>query len=776
MKLTIDNLDGNGAIDYSAAVAVERPITIARKLNAPSICSLGLLLSGSAIAAPLRNGRVIVTDNNGTVLFTGYLATEPARELAGAGTIGPVYQLLLSAVSDEILLDWQSVPQTRAVAGRTVGQQLATLTSRVDPSRLALNADAGTASLGRFMPEPGQSWSANAATLASMARASYRAISGAVDLTPVGSVTHAFSESAGTLQVASLQASMIKTLANDVTLCGEEEPAAYVTEIFQGDGATVIFDLTRLPYFPTASHSKPLVDLFQGPSVNPILWRVNDGGSHISLTSAGLTFNGGDGVDGETTVSAIDQLEIGGALVIEAGGVQFGAATAGILCGLYTSAIDSASCVAGFQVKQVSGATVVTPLLQGVAAGASFSPVSGHLYTLRIRTYCKEVQRALASYYAVGDSGAVTYGGGTVPASTSILVEIQDTTFGATDASTVLYDGEIADTPTVATFAPVNSTNLVGSIANVTVTEAGAVWVTSQDPGGTVFTRRLGLATQASDARIERNGRLHFYATSVPALNETITVTYRTIHRSVARLASPESIAAEGNATIPGTSRWAGSVASPPARSSADCENAAFALLTLATSRAAAWSGKYTGFNLQSASASNGDVWPGDVLAVDAVSTGLNANLVVRAVTIECANSSPDLTKYTIEFANDWAEALSMKLSSTVPKDAWLPQQPLAAVTVLGSLSTLAISSVTGSAIQIAAGVAPPVGGGFEVRRRDWHFAPGNDADLVLRSPVSNFIIPRESPIEQYFIRQYDASTPPNYSRFSSVVFINVPL
>jgi hypothetical protein len=94
----------------------------------------------------------------------------------------------------------------------------------------------------------------------------------------------------------------------------------------------------------------------------------------------------------------------------------------------------------------------------------------------------------------------------------------------------------------------------------------------------------------------------------------------------------------------------------------------------------------------------------------------------------------------------------------------------------LPNLAGLATSSVSGSAIQIAAGAAPPTGGGFEVRRRDWYFAPGNDAELVLRSPVSNFTIPREAAIEQYYIRQYDASTPPNYSRFSSAIFINVPL
>ncbi len=62
------------------------------------------------------------------------------------------------------------------------------------------------------------------------------------------------------------------------------------------------------------------------------------------------------------------------------------------------------------------------------------------------------------------------------------------------------------------------------------------------------------------------------------------------------------------------------------------------------------------------------------------------------------------------------------------------------------------------------------------MRRRDWSFGPGTDSNLVLRSPVSNFTIPREAAMEQYYIRLYDASTPPNYSRFSSAIFVNVPL
>jgi hypothetical protein len=84
--------------------------------------------------------------------------------------------------------------------------------------------------------------------------------------------------------------------------------------------------------------------------------------------------------------------------------------------------------------------------------------------------------------------------------------------------------------------------------------------------------------------------------------------------------------------------------------------------------------------------------------------------------------------------------------------------------------------SATTTALQVDAGTAPPAGGGFEVRRRDWDFGPGVDQDLVLRSPVRSFSIPREGQVEQYYVRMYDGSTPPVYSRFSSAVFTNLPV
>ena len=68
---------------------------------------------------------------------------------------------------------------------------------------------------------------------------------GAVSLQPAGTVTHALSDGDGTLQVAALKTASVKELANDVTVSGEMEPAAYVTETFAGDGTTTVFQLSQ---------------------------------------------------------------------------------------------------------------------------------------------------------------------------------------------------------------------------------------------------------------------------------------------------------------------------------------------------------------------------------------------------------------------------------------------------------------------------------------------------------------------------------------------------
>jgi hypothetical protein len=89
------------------------------------------------------------------------------------------------------------------------------------------------------------------------------------------------------------------------------------------------------------------------------------------------------------------------------------------------------------------------------------------------------------------------------------------------------------------------------------------------------------------------------------------------------------------------------------------------------------------------------------------------------------------------------------------------------------SARDLSVTSVSTTQIQVQAGLTPPSGGGFEVRRSDWKFGAADGADLVLRSPAPNFTIVREAPVERYYVRLYDGATPPNYSRFSSAIFVN---
>jgi len=263
-----------------------------------------------------------------------------------------------------------------------------------------------------------------------------------------------------------------------------------------------------------------------------------------------------------------------------------------------------------------------------------------------------------------------------------------------------------------------------------------------------------------------------FYSGRIPVANELIAVSYRTSDRSVARLVDASSISLQAAVGLPATARWMGSVRAPVARSSADCENAAAAVLSFSVDRAAAIAGRYAAVNLQQSS----DVWPGDLLQI-AVDNGMSAvEAIVRSVTIEDGQGAPEKLSYTINFANDWAEALSMKLSSTVAADALLPQSAGSAPgDVLANLQQLTLTSYSTTALEVDAGMAPVTGGGLEIRRRDGDFGPGVDQDLVMRSTVRSFTIPRAAQSEEYFVRAYDASTPPVYSRFSSVIGTDLP-
>ena len=137
-----------------------------------------------------------------------------------------------------------------------------------------------------------------------MARAAYRALTAPSLLASVQTTVHPLNESDGSLNLANLAltASVKRALANDVTVCGENEPVAYVTEYFLGDGVTTEFDLAADPYFPATSKSTIISELFNEPQINQTVWSAA-GGRLFHAGPDGLAMNGGNGIDGQTLLA-----------------------------------------------------------------------------------------------------------------------------------------------------------------------------------------------------------------------------------------------------------------------------------------------------------------------------------------------------------------------------------------------------------------------------------------------------------------------------------------
>ena len=768
MKITIH------AQDYTAALDAVRPLTIERKLNEPSICQFWLTLPMGGLTTPSRNQSLAVTGDDGTVYFTGYIAITPLQEFAGVGIEGPRYRVAIQALSDEVLLDQLSVAPSKGATGQTAGTLMTTLVTRTGSTALSTYGLTLNTAVNNFVPEPGAPWSKSAGQVAGQARAAFRALNGALSLASMQTTVHALNETDGSLSLANLTftPSVERGLANDVTVCGENEPVAYVTEYFAGDGVTTEFYLAEDPFFPLSSRATIIWELFNEPQIDGRVWSNAGGVGYLALGAGGLVMNGGNGIDGETLLTWIDPVEMGGTLLLEAEGVTLAAGSNGILAGFFMGLETAADCTAGFQAtaQQGTGTLSLQPIVQGSPAGTAFTVNPANQYTLRVRVHCPDDERAQAIYRSYGDSGAITAGGKWVLSPAKIQMDLQEFVDGVGSMPVTLYDGAIANLPGSCMVVAASSINLMGTMRALHLTNLGSGWVVSTPPGGSPYTRRIGSTAQAGECHLERTGKLIFYTGFAPVAGEQIAVSYRTVGRAVGRAVNTASQQSLAQAGEPAVATWIGSVTNPPARSSADCRTAALVIGQAAASVSALWSGTYKGTRASFAS----DVWPGDALLLNAPSANLNTQVVVRTVKVSYSPSYPDLVEYAVAFANDWAQDLAIKTSATVPANAWLPAP--VAPTVLANLTSLTVTTLNGTTVAINAGVTPPTGGGFEIRRRDFSFMPGEDPGLVTRASVPNISFSRETAADRFYIRMYDGATPPNYSEFSTALFINLPL
>jgi hypothetical protein len=193
-----------------------------------------------------------------------------------------------------------------------------------------------------------------------------------------------------------------------------------------------------------------------------------------------------------------------------------------------------------------------------------------------------------------------------------------------------------------------------------------------------------------------------FYTGFAPVAGEQIAVSYRTVGRAVGRAVNTASQQALAQAGSPAVAAWIGSVTNPPARSSADCRNAALAMEQAAAERERAVERHLQGNRTSFAA----DVWPGDALLLNAPSTNLNAQVVVRTVKVSYSASYPDLVEYAIAVC----QRLGRRSGHQDQRDG--ARGCVAAggdrSHLLANLTGLTVTTLNGSTVTINTGVTPP--------------------------------------------------------------------
>jgi hypothetical protein len=344
--------------------------------------------------------------------------------------------------------------------------------------------------------------------------------------------------------------------------------------------------------------------------------------------------------------------------------------------------------------------------------------------------------------------------------------------------ATVLFDDLISNAPGFCAYALVNATSMQCSVAYTYATHIALAEVRTALPNSSYATQLVESLSDGGQCSIESSTSLEFYPQYVPPLNTLIVASYRGSGRAIAEVANSASFAGLENGTDNGVRGIVRAMKIPSARTQADCENAALAILD--DTEGLAWTGSYQTWS-DFLPGGAGDIFPGDALAIAVPSQDAAFNAVVRAVSIDVVDPADDRGMYNIEFANDLAAPLAMQDESsatTIP----LQDMPVRLSTTqvgsyyLANLTDAQITQVTSTTVQVDVGIALGSGYGVEVRVRDFGWGTSNDRNLLGRFSTQTFSLPRWARTQNYFLRLYDPSSPPRYSRFAAALHVDYPL
>lgn len=769
MKLLIDNNDGLGEQDYTACVETEHLPEITRSLNEAATMTAVLASADASFKSPVNGARVILERGDGSRPFTGYLAKTPERQYVGRGQ-ETAWRLVLKAVDDSWLLDRNPLPDRAPLVSRSAGDALKTLANDVLPGGLDDTGVDDVDVVDELQVVPQRGWSEHVRELATRTRAAYRAHDAKLYLQEVGRERFSISEDDRDFAPGGLTLAQPDLLRNDVTIVGEMEARTYVRDYFLGDGLKLNFYLSQDPYDNSVTTILQ-EDYLAG--LAPTFWAVTDPNRAINSGGGQLQVNGGP-----ATISFVERVELAGGLMMQHGKFVFRAASSATIGGIYNGTVADGNCVAGFKVSPSGSNSSIRALINGAQTGPTITTMAGHQYSLATQVFCSEAHRQRQTYFSSKHAAGNGRGGEQVPAAIRVVLTVHDVnpadpgTLAA--PATVLYDDVLTASPGFATYAVLNAASLFAGVSFTRLQRIVNAEIRSIVPGGQFRTRLSGALADGGECNINSSAVVHFYPPYPPQPNEQIVVAYRTGGRAMARVQDRESIAQNAKGSDKGQRISVRRLKLPAASTSIDCESAAKALLDDATQPA--WEGEY---KIASNFLPVRDVYPGDVVEISASSHDAAFEGIVRKVEVKVTSLAEDRSYYGIRFANEAAEplalgfeavTLSSPLSTIYTMDA--PSSSL----YLDSLTAAVVTNVIASEITVDAGVAPPQGGGIEVRRSDGGWGTGDSGNLAGRFTTRTFVLPRLSRIQGYYLRQYDGSSPAKYSRYSALLHVDYPL
>ncbi len=503
----------------------------------------------------------------------------------------------------------------------------------------------------------------------------------------------------------------------------------------------------------------------------------------VLVAYSGLIANGAASVpQGPATTTVAEQVELGGALELQHGDVSITAPSTGVIGGLYAGAVSAAGCLAGFQVTPSGSRSNIQALISGVPTGPVVATTTGHRYVLTTYLYSMEVYRSEETFHSSLHPAGSGWGGAIVMADVRFVLGLQDIDPTNPETlvapATLLYDGVVSNAPAFCTYALVNAANMQCSIAYTYTTHITLAEVRTALPSASYVTQLVGALSDGAECEIASATSLDFYPAYVPALNTLILASYRGSGRAAAEVVNNASITSLENGSDNGVRGIVRTMQVPPARTQADCENAALAILDDAEERP--WQGMYQVWSdfLPGAAL---DIFPGDALAVNVPSRNAAFGAIVRKVSIEVADPADDRGMYTIEFANDAAAPLARQDHAGADNIPLQDVPAQLATTQIGSyylenLLDAEITAVTSTTVSVDVGIAISGGLGVEVRAHDYGWGVSNDRNLLGRFSTETFNLARLAETQTYFMRLYNSASPPQYSRYAAALHVAYPL